>query len=111
MGISGINSSGTNPLTPQQAANNTNPAATNGRSGQAEDSGTSRDRVEISATARALAGPVDGVASTSSSAESTPTLDADRVKAVLSRVDTGFYDNPAIQNIVAGRTLSDLQSL
>jgi hypothetical protein len=56
------------------------------------------DRVEISPAARALQESVAGVG----------TLDAERLHLVLDRLQSGFYDQPEVLDVVARGVAGDL---
>ena len=64
-----------------------------------ESSAPAHDRVEVSAEARNLAGST-GTGGTSS-------LSPERLKTILERLSTGFYDQPNVLDQVAQRVLKD----
>jgi len=108
MSVTGIESSGLAPIRPQpnaeQGANNQVSRDVNSPA----SGGVDRDRVEISAEARALASQSTTEVGAAPPSESS--ISADRIQDVLGRVRTGFYDQPGVQDVVAQRVLGDLQN-
>jgi len=66
-----------------------------------------RDRVEVSDTARALAGEAPSAAGDSAAASR---LSPGRLREVLSRLEHGFYDRADVRDTVARKLKKDLDA-
>ncbi len=114
MSINGIDgaggSMGSGPIRSGKAqeADGISSGSNHGSNGRTASTG---DRVEISATARALSAVEISPNSEVGPAAQNDGLSAERIQAVLTRVQDGFYDSPQVQEATAQSLLSDLQTL
>ncbi|HXE56695.1 MAG TPA: hypothetical protein VNK43_01730 [Gemmatimonadales bacterium] len=70
--------------------------------------GAAHDAVELSETARALAGRVSG-ADPADGAGSAERLPSARLREILDRLASGFYDTPEVREAIARRLGPDLE--